>query len=243
MSWLLPEGVSSYAADIDRLYYIILVITGLVFLITEFLLIYFLVRYRKRDGARAEYVHGSTRAEIIWTSVPLVIVVTLALMSVGTWNTVKDPARFPDDAYEIAVSARQFEWEVRYPGADGQLGTMADYTVLNRVHVPAGRPVIIHLTSEDVIHSFAVHSFRLKQDAVPGMTIPLWFEVATPGEYTLGCAELCGLGHYRMDGVVVVQATSEFEEWEAEQIAARTETLRRLAAATPAPRAAEGTEP
>jgi cytochrome c oxidase subunit II len=220
MNWLLEPGFSTYSADIDRLYYIILFITGVVFVLTEFLLVYFLIKYRKREGQPAAYTHGSTKAEIIWTGIPFVIVVALAFMSMGVWERIKDPRVFPEDGYEISVSSRQFEWETRYPGADGQLGTADDFTLLNLMHVPANRPVVVHLESEDVIHSFFIPEFRLKQDAVPGMTIPIWFEATQAGEYTLGCAELCGIGHYRMSGRVIAQSAAEFSAWESQQIAA-----------------------
>ncbi len=231
MSWLLPPGVTTYAAEIDRLYYIILIITGVVFILTEALLLYFLVRYRKREGEKATYIHGSTEAEVIWTVVPFLIVVMLGLMSKAVWDRVKNPGHFPEHAYEIEVTARQFEWEARYPGGDGELGTDADFTVLNRMHVPANRPILIHLRSTDVIHSFFVPAFRVKQDAVPGMTIPFWFEVTEVGEYTLGCAELCGIGHYRMDGQVIVLSEEDFRAWESERIAQMGSTLRQVAQA------------
>ena len=225
MNWLLDPSVSTFGPDIDRIYYIILVITGIVFLVTEFLLIYFLIKYRKRDDRKAEYSHGSTKAEVLWTAVPFVILVALGLISIPVWERIKDPAQIPEGNYEILVSTRQFEWEAFYPGADGELGTDTDFSTLNRIHVPVNRPVTLLLESEDVIHSFWVPAFRLKQDAVPGMTIPVWFEITEPGEYELGCAELCGIGHYRMDGMVVVHTEAEFEAWEADQIAARAEEL------------------
>lgn len=231
MSWFLPPGVSTYAADIDRLYYIILIITGVVFIATEALLLYFLVRYRKKEGRKAAYNHGNTKAEIIWTVAPFVIVVALGLMSKAVWDEIKDPMHFPTDGYEIEVVARQFEWEVRYPGSDGRLGTDRDFTVLNRLHIPVNRPVIVHLKSEDVIHSLFIPDFRVKQDAVPGMTIPVWFEVMETGEYPIGCAELCGIGHYRMDGQVIVLSESDFQAWEAERIALHEGTARQVATA------------
>jgi cytochrome c oxidase subunit II len=234
MDWILPPGVTTYAADIDRLYYLILAITGVVFLLTQGLLFWFLIRYRKREGSRAEYIHGSTKAEILWTAVPFVIVVALGLMSKGLWDDIKDPDRIPADAYEIRVSARQFEWEARYAGADGVFGTDADFTLLNRMHVPVNRPVVVHLTAEDVIHSFFVPAFRVKQDAVPGMTISVWFEVNEAGDYAMACAELCGTGHFRMDGRVIVQSDNEFRAWEAERFAVRAEAGARLAAAASA---------
>ncbi len=220
MNWLLEPSVSTFGPDIDRLYYIILVITGIIFFLTQFLLIYFLVKYRRREGRKAEYIHGSTRAEILWTAVPFVIVLVLALMSRPVWDEVKDPGLFPEDAYEVTVVARQFEWETHYAGSNGEFDAEDSFTVLNRLHVPVNQPVIIHLESEDVIHSFFVPRFRLKQDALPGRSIPMWFEVTETGEYELGCAELCGIGHYRMDGLVIVHTQEEFENWKAERLAA-----------------------
>ena len=220
MNWLLEPSVSTFGPDIDRLYYIILVITGIIFLLTQFLLIYFLIKYRRRDGRKAEYTHGSTRAEILWTAIPFVIVLGLALISRPVWDEIKDPGLFPEDAYEVVVMARQFEWETHYAGSNGEFDAEDSFTVLNRLHVPVNQPVIVHLESEDVIHSLFVPRFRLKQDALPGRSIPMWFEITEPGEYELGCAELCGIGHYRMDGMVVVHTQEEFEDWKAERLAA-----------------------
>jgi cytochrome c oxidase subunit II len=220
MNWLLEPSVSTFGPDIDRMYYIILVITGIVFVLTEFLLIYFLIKYRRRDGRKAEYIHGSTRAEIVWTAVPFAIVLVLALMSKPIWDGIKDPAQFPADAYAIELTSRQFEWEARYAGSNGEFDAEDAFTLLNRLHVPVNRPVVLHLESEDVIHSLFVPRFRVKQDAVPGRRIPVWFEISEPGEYELGCAELCGIGHYRMDGLVVVQTEEEFQAWKDERLAA-----------------------
>lgn len=229
MNWLLEPSVSTFGADIDRLYYIILIITGIVFVLTEGLLVYFLIRYRKRDGQRAEYIHGSTRAEVIWTAVPFVIVLGLGLMSKPVWDQIKDPSVFPDDAYEIRLVARQFEWESHYAGSNGSFDADDGFSVLNQLHIPVDQPVILHLESEDVIHSLFVPAFRVKQDAIPGRTIPVWFEVTEPGEYELGCAELCGLGHYRMGARVVVHPQDEFDAWTAGRRASRPGTPRSLA--------------
>jgi cytochrome c oxidase subunit II len=225
MNWLLDPSFSTFGPDVDRLYYIILIITGIIFVVTEAALIWFLIRYRRREGRKAEYSHGSTKAEVIWTVIPFVIVLWLALVSKSVWDDIKDPALIPEDAYEIGVMARQFEWIATYPGADGVRGTEDDFTLLNRLHVPVNRPVRIILEAEDVIHSFWVPDLRVKQDALPGHQISVWFEITEPGEYTLACAELCGTGHFQMDGIVVAQPEAEFEAWKAERIAARTGTV------------------
>ncbi len=220
MNWFLPPSVSTFGPDIDRMYYIILAITGVIFVVTEFLLVYFLIKYRKREGHKAEYIHGSTKAEVIWTAVPTVIVVAIGLMSAGLWADIKDPARIPPGSYELILEGRQFEWEATYAGADGVLGNGDDFTILNQINVPVNRPVTVHLRAEDVLHSFFLPDLRVKQDAVPGMSIPVWFEATETGDYTIACAELCGLGHYSMEGLLVVQSDAEFQAWQAQQVAA-----------------------
>src|SRR5689334_226260 len=139
-SWLLDESASTVGPQIDRLYYIILVITGIVFVATEALLIYFLFKYRHREGRKAEYIHGNTKAEIIWTAVPALIVLSIALMSRGLWAEIKDPENVPDNALAVMLTAKQFEWNLTYAGPDGELGTGDDFTVRNRLDIPIDRP-------------------------------------------------------------------------------------------------------
>lgn len=222
-SWLLPDSASTFAPGIDRLYYVILIITGIVFVASELTLVWFLVRYRHREGRTADYIHGNTKAEVIWTAVPFVIVMGIAFASRGLWAQVKSPESIPEDATEMIVMAKQFEWNVTYPGADGALRTADDFTVRNRMDIPVNRPVKIYLNSEDVIHSFWVRAMRIKQDAVPGMEIPMWFEATETGEYTIGCAELCGTGHTRMRGTLTVHDEDAYRAWVAEQIASGEE--------------------
>lgn len=219
-SWILPPSVSTYGPDIDRLYYIILGITGVIFVVTQVLLVWFVVRYRHREGRRAAYIHGSTRAEVLWTAGPFIIVLFLALYSRGLWAEIKDPARFPADALQVDVMAKQFEWNVTYPGRDEQLGTDDDFTVRNQLHVPVDRPVQVNLQSEDVLHSLFIPDLRVKQDAVPGKVIPVWFEVTDTGEYPIGCAELCGNAHTRMRGTLHVHTAEDYEAFLADGSAA-----------------------
>jgi cytochrome c oxidase subunit 2 len=213
MSWLLPESVSTYGPSIDRLYYIILGITGVVFVLTQGALIAFLVRYRHREGRRAAYIHGSTKAEVLWTAGPFLIVIFLALYSRGLWAEIKDPARFPGGSPHARVMAKQFEWNVTYAGPDGELDTADDFIVRNQLHVPVGEPFLLLLESEDVIHSLFIPDLRVKQDALPGKSIPVWFEVTAEGEYPIGCAELCGNAHTRMRGTLVVHSADAYRDF------------------------------
>lgn len=220
MNWLLPESASTFGPEMDRMYYVILVITGVVFVLTELTLVYFLWKYRHREGHRAEPVHGNVKAEIIWTTIPFLIVLGIAFASRGSWDRMKNPANIPADAMEVRVVAKQFEWNATYAGADGQFDTGDDFTVLNRLYVPVDRPVRVNLQSEDVIHSFFLPEMRVKQDVVPGMEIAVWFQPVQAGEFTIGCAELCGIGHTRMRGILTVQSAADFRTWQTEQQAA-----------------------
>jgi cytochrome c oxidase subunit II len=210
--WLkLPENVSTYGGQIDGLFKLILWITGVIFVVVELLLLFFLFRYRHREGRTARYTHGSNRLEVIWTIVPAVICVVLALLSRRSWAEIKQ--NMPKQAMNIEITAEQFAWNIRYPGPDGKLETPDDIVTLNQLHFPVGRPVIVTLHSKDVIHSFFLPEFRVKQDAVPGMTTRIWLEATRVGNWEIACAELCGLGHFRMKGFVTVETPEEFERW------------------------------
>jgi cytochrome c oxidase subunit 2 len=212
----LPEAVSTYAHKIDGIFYLILWITGVIFVAVEVLLLYFIVRYRHKEGEsrRPIYTHGNNRLEVIWTIVPAIICVVLALLSRRSWAEIKQ--NMPQQAMNVEITAEQFAWNIRYPGPDGKLETPDDIVSLNQLHMPVGRPVIVTLHSKDVIHSFFLPEFRVKQDAVPGMTTRIWFEATRVGNWEIACAELCGLGHYRMKGFVTVETPEEFERWLAE---------------------------
>lgn len=131
----------------------------------------------------------------------------------GTWANIKFKGNFPEGPPLAEVYASQFDWRIRYPGADGVFGTMDDLENPFEFVVPAGEKVLFNLKSRDVIHSFFVPQFRLKQDATPGMTIPVWFQAEEEGTYDLICAELCGWGHYKMAGRVRVVPRAEYEQW------------------------------
>ena len=220
MSWILPSSASTFAGEIDFLYYLILVITGIAFVVVEVGLIVFMIKYRARPGRKAEYIQGSTKAEIVWTTVPAVTLVIIGLMSGGVWNTIKGRNSVPADAIPYGLHAQQFEWNITYRGPDGQLGTGDDFTLRNQLHIPVNQPVVMQMTAEDVIHSFFVPAFRVKQDAMPGMTINVWFQATETGEYEIACAELCGLGHYRMRAMVTVHSADDYQQWLASQAAA-----------------------
>ena len=216
LQWL-PEDVSTFGQDIDSLFYLIYYITGVTFILVTVLMIWFLIRYRHREGRRATYTHGNTTLEIIWTVIPAAIFIALSFMSVSTWAKVKRHA--PESDFELGVAGKQFNWEIAYPGPDGKLGTDDDIKFDNDLHVPANKVVRVHLTSRDVIHSFYLPNLRLRQDAVPGRTILVWFEVTKPGKYELPCSQLCGFGHSGMKGWLYAHTPEEYQKWAAENLA------------------------
>jgi cytochrome c oxidase subunit 2 len=216
LRWL-PEDVSTYGHEIDSLFYLIYYITAVAFILVTVLMIVFLIKYREQPGRRAVYSHGNTTLEIIWTVIPAAILIVLSFMSVNTWAKIKRNP--PATDFEIKVTAKQFNWDVSYPGADGKLGTDDDIKFDNDVHVPVNKIVRVHLASNDVIHSFFIPNMRFKQDAVPGRTILAWFEATKPGKYELPCAELCGFGHSGMKGWLHVHTADEYKKWADEHLA------------------------
>jgi len=252
MGWIIPHGVSTFTPQIDFLYYLILVITAIAFVLVEFGLLYFSLKYRTRPGRTAlyakgmvtdtvlqafgkegaapagaaaaaghpaAYIHGSVAMEVTWTTVTAVVVVLIGILSAPVWNEIKGRNSVPADALAYNLAVKQFEWNFSYPGADGKLNTPDDFKVRNQLHVPVNRDVVVEATAEDVIHSFFVPAFRLKQDVVPGMHMRIWFRATEAGQYELGCAELCGLGHYRMRAFVFVQTQEDYDKWLAERAA------------------------
>lgn len=220
MTWWFPANASSYGQEIDNLFLLILYITGAVFFLVEIALLVFLFRYRKRAGHKATYYEGNTTAEIIWTAIPAIICVFLGVFSQPLWSRIKDKDKIPADAVTIDVTAKQFEWHFRYPGPDGRLDTEDDYDKRNELHVIVDRNYAVRLHADDVIHSFFIPVFRLKQDAVPGLADDhAWFRPTRTGTFEIACAELCGLGHYRMKARVFVHTAEEFAAWERSIIA------------------------
>ena len=214
--WL-PESASTIGPQVDRLFWAILWITGAFFFLVQGCLLAFVLLYKSRPGKKAQYLHGNTAVEVVWTIVPALILGGLTIASQKAWVDIRNPkipVTVPQQKVEIL--AEQFAWNVRYPGPDGQFGSQDDVTTINQLHLPVGQPTLVQLKSKDVIHSFFVPEFRVKQDAVPGLTTHIWVTPTKVGEYEIRCAELCGLGHYRMRGFVTTQTPLQFQQWLAE---------------------------
>lgn len=212
--WL-PKDVSTHGHQIDHLWMFILVLTGLVFVATEIVLFWFLWRFGKPNATEpVKFTHGSHNLEVIWTILPAATLLFIAIYQMNAWADVKirNPAAQGTPVF-CRVTARQFEWRLTYPGKDGELGTPDDVHALNDMHVPVNQEILIHLESMDVLHDFFLPNLRIKQDAVPGMMIPVWFRATEQGAYDLVCAELCGWGHYKMKGRLTVESQEKFDAW------------------------------
>ncbi|HUY28658.1 MAG TPA: cytochrome c oxidase subunit II [Candidatus Binataceae bacterium] len=212
-----PHDVSTFGPQIDWLFTLIFWIVVVTWIAVSITMVVFLVKYRTKPGRKAEYIEGDTRLEVIWTSATAVIMIILALMSRSTWADIKENG--PAGQVFYNVTAKQFNWEITYPGPDGKLGTKDDLTIENEMHVPVNQVVRIDLASKDVIHSFFVPNLRLKQDAVPGRVIKVWFEATEIGTYAIPCAELCGFGHSGMQGTLTVESEADFQKWLKDQYA------------------------
>ena len=173
---LSPDCIGTYGHEIDHLYKVILWLTTGAFVLTEGLLLFFVLKFRARPGGTAVYTHGNHRLEVIWTILPGAILFWLALYQFGSWKRVKIDRPDPSNGLVVQVMAKQFEWHFRYAGPDGKFGTDDDVTMVNNLHVPIDTKVTVLLRSQDVLHAFFLPNLRLKQDAVPGLTIPIWFE-------------------------------------------------------------------
>jgi len=250
VGWGLPKDISNYGHEVDNLFHLILAITGIVFLLTEGLLIYYMYRYGSQPGRRGLYVHGNHKLEFAWTLVPAIILLFITFAQVGAWGRIKYVSRMPEPDHVIEVSARQFEWRVRYPHTKPSApeawarktnADIDDVHRVNEVHVWKGANVKVYLQTRDVIHSFFLPNLRVKQDALPGKTIPVWFHATEANtkrdgdtwvsgyrydeasrewkkdpEYLweLACAELCGWGHYKMQGLLYVhESKADYEAW------------------------------
>ena len=234
-SWLafpanhwLPEDISEHGRIIDGLYDFILYLTGAIFIGTGLTMFWFLWRYdgeKNRDPVK--YSHGNHALEVIWSILPAVTLLFIAIYQMDAWADAKirRPLENPgpdgiegtqDDVYQAPlaeVSGRQFEWRLRYPGQDNELGTKDDIHLVNDLHVPVNEKIVLAITSQDVLHSFFLPNVRLKQDVIPGMKQYAWFKAKRTGTFDIVCAELCGWGHYKMKGRLTVESREDFDRW------------------------------
>lgn len=198
----LPEQASTIAGKVDALFWFLVAVSavfaGLIFVLVAV----FAIRYRRRDEAeRPRPILGSLPLELLWTGIPLLLGLVIFAWGAALYFTMVTP---PANSLEIYAVGKQWMWKFQHPGGQREI---------NELHVPLGRPIKLTMTSEDVIHSFFVPAFRVKNDVLPGKYTTAWFEATRPGEYHLFCAEYCGTSHALMGGRVVVMEPAAYERW------------------------------
>lgn len=236
-NWWLPHGASAAAAGIDHHFTVSFVLMGLVFVAAQVILGFFAWKYRDRASSpKARYTHGNNKLEFAWTVLTAVLFIGLNWASKPLWASERFDAAHAG-ALQVEVTGMQFQWYFRYAGPDGKFGTTKlelvdpsaggesavgldttdpaskDDVVSGTMYAPVNREVEVILKAHDVIHSFFVPGMRFKQDAVPGLAIHMHFTPIETGDYEIACAELCGMGHYKMHGMLKVVSQEEFDKW------------------------------
>lgn len=218
LNWL-PENISTHGGEIDSLLRLIYYITLAWFIVTMGAMLGFVLLFRRRDGQRAAYITGEKLSQAAWLLIPaaLVLVLDLWIDFRGGDAWAKAKLHVPPSELQVQVTGKQFNWEILYPGPDGQFGTADDLQIDNELHVAVNKVVGITLKSKDVIHSLFLPNLRLQQNAVPGREFPAWFQATKTGVFEIPCAELCGFGHSGMVGHLTVHTAEEYDKWVKEQ--------------------------
>jgi cytochrome c oxidase subunit II len=239
----LPVAASAHAGEVDNMLALVHWLMLVLFVGWGAFFLFVIVKFRRGANPKASYTGAKGKfAKGTEVAVALVEVALLVFYAIPAW--ARRVTTFPggNDAVIVRVTGHQFAWEFQYPGADGKFGRTdmklvsadnligldrkdpdaKDDIVASTLNLPIDRPVLIHLSSQDVIHSFGLIEMRVKQDAIPGLDIPIWFIPTRAGEYEIACSQLCGLGHYRMRGFVNVQSAADYDKWMADQVKALT---------------------
>ncbi len=213
-SWI-PQA-SSYAADVDFIIELIFwTVCGFWFVLAELVFVYFIVRFRRRPGVRAQYITGELESEKRWVAWPhhlvLVFDVVILVFAIRVWYIVKQD--LPEADATVRIVGQQWAWSFVHPGADGRLDTGDDIRTVDDLHLEVDKLYHFKLESRDVVHSLSIPAFRLKQDAIPGRVITGWFKPILTGTHDLQCAEICGIGHGLMPARVVIESAAEHAAW------------------------------
>jgi cytochrome c oxidase subunit 2 len=204
---LFPDKASALAARVDTFFFVWLTLAGIIALSIACVIVFFSIKYRQGSAADRDLAAGpgqerrQRRIELAWTLTPLAIFLAMFVWAARLYY---EHANAPDDALEIYVVGQQWMWILQHAGGQREI---------DELHIPAGRPVKLVMTSQDVIHDFSLPVLRIKQDVLPGRYTSLWFTATKPGDYRIFCSQYCGTDHSRMIGRVVVLAPAEFERW------------------------------
>jgi cytochrome c oxidase subunit II len=231
----MPIQASAHAAEIDQMTVLVHWLMAVLFVGWGLFFVFVIFRFRRGANPRASYTGAKGKiSKGLEVAIAVIEVVLLVFYAIPAW--AKRVTRLPSESESVVVRivGEQFAWNIHYPGPDGRFGrtdirrvtadnplgldrtdpnAKDDITTINQLFLPENRPAIVQLSSKDVIHSFGLIEMRVKQDAIPGMTMPVWFIPTRRGEYEIACSQLCGLGHFRMRGFVTIQSEAEFRKW------------------------------
>jgi cytochrome c oxidase subunit 2 len=234
VNWLgLPVQASAHAAELDQMTALVHWLMLVLFVGWGVFFLFVIVRFRKGANPTASYAGAKGKlAKSTEVLVAIVEIVLLVFYAIPAWATRVGALPSENEAFVVRVVAEQFAWndgtfgrvDIKLVSADNPLGldrtdpnAKDDIATINQLNLPVDRPILVRLSSKDVIHSFGLYEMRVKQDAIPGIEIPVWFIPNRLGDYEIACSQLCGLGHYRMRGFVTIQSQSDFQTWMAQQ--------------------------
>ena len=236
----LPIAASQHAGEIDQMIVLVHWLMAVMFVGWGIFFVFVLFRFRQGANPKASYTGAKGKvAKSTEIAVGIVEIILLIGYAIPAWATRVSAFPAESEAVVVHVVGEQFAWNVQYPGADGKFGrtdiklitpanplgldrtdpnAKDDIATINQLNIPVDRPILVHLSTKDVIHSFGISEMRVKQDVIPGIQIPVWFVPTRVGDYEISCSQLCGLGHYRMRGFVTVQTADAFRSWMADQV-------------------------
>ncbi|HWW83443.1 MAG TPA: cytochrome c oxidase subunit II [Vicinamibacterales bacterium] len=236
LNWLgLPVAASTHAGEIDEMLVLVHWLMLVLFVGWGAFFLYVLFRFRRAANPKASYTGAKGKvSKALEIGIAIVEIILLVFYAIPAWARRVQSFPAEKDAVVVRVVAEQFAWNVHYPGPDGKFGrtdiklvsadnplgldrsdpdAKDDITTINQLNLPVDRPVLVHLSSKDVIHSFGLYEMRVKQDAVPGLQIPVWFIPNKTGQWEIACSQLCGLGHFRMRGFYTIQSAADYQKW------------------------------
>jgi cytochrome c oxidase subunit 2 len=209
------QQASTYAGAIDGQIWLITVLVGFWFIVAEGVFFWLIFRFRAVDGKKSEYVTGEEKHQKRWITIPhyLVLVCDLFIIygAIQVWYDVKQT--LPPAEHTVRVIAQQWAWTFVDPGPDNQLDTADDIRTVDEMHVEVGKTYHFKLAAKDVLHSFSVPVFRLKQDAIPGREITGWFKPIKTGTFDVQCTEICGIGHGIMSARIHIETAAQHTAW------------------------------
>jgi cytochrome c oxidase subunit 2 len=210
-------AVSSYASSIDFIFDMIFwIVIAFWFFLVEGVFVYLILRYRKRDGVKAQYITGELTSQKRWVTWPHYVImvcdVVIVVVAIRVWYNVKQDLPPADET--VRIVAQQWAWTFVHPGPDGKLDTADDIKTIDELHLEVNKTYHYELEARDVLHSLSIPVFRLKQDAIPGRVVTGWFRPIVTGTHDIQCVEICGIGHGLMPARVIIETPEQHMAWE-----------------------------